>query len=236
MLETLVLHNVIAAPHLAMVRRRSLEGLGGPTFDESLHGMEDADLWIRLAARGCRFAGIHDAVGTYRLHGGNASAPWAPDRARREESVRRHRHQILEADYFPRLPRGIRAECLRQCLLGAERGRPEGQEGVLTGRPFLDMPEREQARLLYLVGTENLVRDGDVARGRSRVLAAGRLSPRSARYRAAAALARVSPRALGAVLRLRRAIAAKLRGPDPSLAPHWTSGLRGRDPEGRGRP
>jgi len=236
MLETLVLHNIVTAPHLAMVRRRSLEALGEAPFDESLQGGEDADLWVRLAARGCRFFGIPDAVGLYRLHEGNASSPRSPDRAIREESIRRYRHKVLTADYFGRLPVAVRVECVIHCLLTVERGRPEAQARLLSMRPFLDLPEAERARLLYLLGTQHLLEDGAVALGRQWLRASARLRPWNAKYRLAAALAHVSPIGLGRIIQIRRRLARRRRGLDPSVVSQWRDGPAPDDARGRRDP
>src|SRR5262249_11478228 len=75
LLDVLALDNVIRAPFLVMLRRRSLARLPPPLFDESLHGTEDADLWIRLAAAGFVFREIDEKVGKYRLHQGNDTSP-----------------------------------------------------------------------------------------------------------------------------------------------------------------
>lgn len=48
------------APSSVMVRRTALKRVAG--FDESFPSAEDIDLWLRLAAAGCRFAAVRDAL------------------------------------------------------------------------------------------------------------------------------------------------------------------------------
>lgn len=56
--------NFITAPHAALLRRAVLQAAGG--FDPSLWGVEDYDLWLRLAARGCRFLHTPGRLALYR--------------------------------------------------------------------------------------------------------------------------------------------------------------------------
>ncbi|MGE3314273.1 MAG: glycosyltransferase family 2 protein [Planctomycetaceae bacterium] len=55
----MVVHSVVA-------RRRLIIEEGG--FDETLRAYEDWDLWMRLAARGCRFASINSRGAIYRRY------------------------------------------------------------------------------------------------------------------------------------------------------------------------
>jgi hypothetical protein len=49
-----------------MLRRRALDAVGG--FDTRLSFTADWEMWLRLARRGCRFAGIAAPVAMYRMH------------------------------------------------------------------------------------------------------------------------------------------------------------------------
>jgi len=55
-----------------VVRRASLEAAGG--FGSPLALAEDWDLWLRLAARGARFAAVTEAVVRYRRHPGGLTS------------------------------------------------------------------------------------------------------------------------------------------------------------------
>jgi hypothetical protein len=48
-----------------MIRRNDLKQAG--KFNSEFYGLEDYDLWLRLALR-CRFQYIHEVVGNYRYH------------------------------------------------------------------------------------------------------------------------------------------------------------------------
>jgi hypothetical protein len=52
---------------LAMLRRETLEALGGYSTDPRLHGWEDYDLWLRLAESGGHGAFVPEIVARYRV-------------------------------------------------------------------------------------------------------------------------------------------------------------------------
>lgn len=58
-------------PVHAQLIARSL--IGAERFDESLHSAEDWDMWLRLAARGVRWAGVDTVVAHYHLTPGSMS-------------------------------------------------------------------------------------------------------------------------------------------------------------------
>jgi len=68
-LEHLLEGNRIA-PHSQIIRRDLLRGTG---FDPSERFVRDYDLWLRLATRGLRWAGIDEAVAGYRVRRGSLS-------------------------------------------------------------------------------------------------------------------------------------------------------------------
>jgi glycosyltransferase involved in cell wall biosynthesis len=221
-LETLVLHNVIAAPHLAMVRRSTLEKFGCPVFDENLHGMEDADLWIRLSARGAKFKLIPAYAGKYRLHGaGNESSPHSPNRPKREESVRRFKYKVFESSYFPELPIAVRQEFIRQFLLNTLSGRKEEQQAVLNHPHLQALPGNLRAPLFYFVGQQTITHGGDMVRGRECLRQAAMLDPRNFKYRLVRTLSHAGRGLFRMVIALRRAAGRLTKRPDLSIAPHW---------------
>jgi hypothetical protein len=221
-LETLVLHNIVGAPHLAMVRRSALDLLH-PVFDEDLHGMEDADLWIRLAARGVRFAIIPAYAGKYRLHGaGNESSPQSPNRSKRDESVRRFKYKVLESDFFPALPVGVRQEFARQFLLDTLAGRAAEQDAVLRHPRIQALPGRSRAPLFYFAGQQAVMDGDDPGRGREYLRQAALLDKGRLKYRLGYALSRAGRGPFRAIVTLRRSIGRRRRRkPDLSIAPHW---------------
>jgi glycosyltransferase involved in cell wall biosynthesis len=68
MYSRLVNKNLFAL-HAGMVRRTALPDIG--PFDESLHALEDWDLWIRLAIAGSNIRYQDEKVVVYRRHLGN---------------------------------------------------------------------------------------------------------------------------------------------------------------------
>jgi glycosyltransferase involved in cell wall biosynthesis len=55
----------------AMVRREALERLGGLNEARDIRGVDDYDLWLRLARVNGNFAFVADPVAVWRRHGGN---------------------------------------------------------------------------------------------------------------------------------------------------------------------
>lgn len=69
-LETLICQGNWLSACSVVMRKRYAEEVG--LFDETLHAVEDADLWARLAIK-WPFIGVHAALVYYRRHGGNMS-------------------------------------------------------------------------------------------------------------------------------------------------------------------
>lgn len=63
---TRLLNGNVAVVHSFVVKREAVINVGG--FDEQLKALEDWDLWLRLAAYGCRFASIDFKGAVYRRH------------------------------------------------------------------------------------------------------------------------------------------------------------------------
>ena len=210
-LEIMVITNIVVAINSTMVRRRCLEALGYPYFDESLRGTEDADLWLRLAAQGCRFAYLDALTCKYRVHDGNESSFRSPNFAHRQRCLRRRQHKIMTASYFPTLSERTKAAFFYKLLLHYLRGDLDAQEGVLRAENFESLPAHIRAGLLYYVSIDNMVNDGAMEMGRRRLEKALSLVPRSLRCRIAWILAGLGRRPLSVVIRLRRAIGTALR-------------------------
>src|SRR5262249_20071881 len=145
---------------------------------------EDADLWIRLAEQGNVFRPLDVMVGKYRLHGsGNESSPVSPNRPRRERSRLRFKQKIYHASYFQQLSAGTRKQFLREFLLIMLGGKIESQETVLNESQFQTLPVKDRADLLYFVGTENIIENGQVEVGRQQLRRAIALDGRNKKFR-----------------------------------------------------
>ena len=60
-----------------ILRRASFERVGGFEVSRDLMGCEDWDLWLRLAAKGERFAFVSEPLVRYRWHGGGITSRFA---------------------------------------------------------------------------------------------------------------------------------------------------------------
>ena len=69
--DYLLLDCCIVSPGQAIIRTGALSELAGP-FNESLHGVDDWDLWLRLSLKG-KIVGIEDTTLNYRIHDSNVS-------------------------------------------------------------------------------------------------------------------------------------------------------------------
>jgi glycosyltransferase involved in cell wall biosynthesis len=104
--EALLEANPIAV--LTTVMPRDLL-LANGCFDVDLRGVEDYDLWLRLAAAGTRFKYIPAPLGAYRIHSGSISA----DRVRMSTSKLRL-YEKLAASSAPGRRRAVRARIRRE--------------------------------------------------------------------------------------------------------------------------
>ena len=232
LLETMVLTNIVIAPHSAMVRRTALQKLGYPYFDETLHGPEDSDLWLRLTAQGARFACLDTLTCMYRIHDSNSTLRWSPDWERHRHSLVRFNYKTLHAAFFATLSPATRRQFLYELLLVLLGDDIEAQEEILRSPQFLALPPHDQAHLLYYVGVENIAHHRQLQRGRSKLRRAVVLAPRDVQYRAIWYLSRAGQWAVRAPVSLRRKLGGLSRreGVDYKVAPHarpdWQRGGR----------
>jgi glycosyltransferase involved in cell wall biosynthesis len=218
-LETLVMMNFIIAPHSAMVRRRHLEAIGPPYFDEALTGPEDTDLWIRLAAAGCRFGYIDGLICKYRWHGTNTFSPRSEIAPQAWESIKRFKLKILNSGYFPGLALETQRLFLYQLLVHDLRGSPEEQQAVLEHDQFQALPEDVKAALWYLVGIDNVIDGQQPDLGRVQLRTACRLAPANPKYTGALLTSRLSRSLLGELVQARRKLQRALRREPPIRSP-----------------
>ncbi len=223
MVEILVLHNIIGSPHLAMVRRSSLEVLGYPFFDETLRGTEDKDFWLRLAVQGSRFACLDMLVGRYRLHDTNATKKGSPNWERRWQSVLCGRRKIFQAEFFPTLSIATRRKFISTLLLVAFRDEVEAQEETFQSPQFRALPASDQARLLYDVGLDNIVYNKKPKLARARLRRSAQIDPKQVQYWIILAFSYLGEPTVRLIVSLRRKLGQlRQRGSvDYSLAPHW---------------
>lgn len=118
-IELFVRYNRIV-PSSAMIRKVCFERLGG--FDESLYGLGDWDMWLRLALE-YDIAFIDEPLTHYRVHSANAS--YQNQKMLIDECwIREHTIHGREADYWQRAPSrwGMRMALAHSyACLGTER-------------------------------------------------------------------------------------------------------------------
>jgi len=118
--ETLFRCRSILCTSTVTVRREAFDQVGG--FDPELAYGEDADLWLRFAGAGMRFATTGAVTCRYRKHPGSAMA----QTHRVLEGTARFQTKHLDN---PDLPPGLARRCLRRTLWAAfrihRRNRPD---------------------------------------------------------------------------------------------------------------
>lgn len=86
LLEPLLLDNFIVVSSV-MIRRSLIQEIGG--FDTSLPSVEDWDLWLKLSARGIRFAAVPEPVTMYQWRAGSMSKNYELMRTTRQSIIQR---------------------------------------------------------------------------------------------------------------------------------------------------
>jgi glycosyltransferase involved in cell wall biosynthesis len=205
LLDVLVLHNVIGPPLAAMVRRAALEPLQPCPFDETLHGGEDRDLWVRLAAAGRTFQRLDAVVGRYMRHDQGESSPHSPNRAARARSIERRQRKILDAPFFPALSAFTRRTFFWEFLTEQLKGRPDDQRQVVSGASFQSLLPRDRASILRHVAIEGFVAGGGTDDARRWLRQSVAADPASVKSLASLALMSTAPSLWRRLLERRRA-------------------------------
>lgn len=227
LLKALVLNNVILACHSAMVRRTALDSVGFPYLDDTMPETEDQDLWIRLAALGKVFAYLDVPTCMYRLHSDNASRfdPLSPAFWVHQESVRRGRFKILQAEFFSELPVETRERFFYELLVNQVRKDETSRDQAVESEQFAELPSPTRARLLYRLGKRSIVDDGGLQAGRGYLEKAVEIAPRNSKYRVMHGLARYTPRVFSSLLAVRRGFRRMVMRQSPG-SPIGHQGLR----------
>ena len=140
---TSLLYGDSVCPIAVMYRRERANRIGN--YDESIPNVEDWDLWIRLAARGCRFLYEPRVLARYRFHPQNATANHSPN----FEKLLRNRQRVLDKFYaridIPDAAQQIRAQAYsnlyRDCAVRMWRARKYNQSVGYLERAARSMPQ-----------------------------------------------------------------------------------------------
>lgn len=97
--ESLLFHGNCISTSATVMRRRTLEQLGGFRDNPEFITTEDYDLWLRVAKSGLKMAFVDDVLGSFRRHKASASS-----------ATIRHLHAELSVlnDHFQSFPSGSR--------------------------------------------------------------------------------------------------------------------------------
>lgn len=226
-LEMMVLTNVIVACHSLMLRKQALERIGFPYFDETLHGPEDHDLWLRLAVNGAIFRELEELTCLFRLHGGNTLSPIMPSYQRAMASLRRFKQKVLEADFFPSLSMETQYQFLYTYLTFLLRGDPEAQATLFDHSRFKALPSQMRARLRYYTAVDNIMEPGHFIAGQRQLDKAIQEDP-CLQYRVVYALSHLGKTVVRTAINVRRWWGNRRREPDYSIAPHVRSDVLAR--------
>jgi glycosyltransferase involved in cell wall biosynthesis len=85
---------------LALLRREPVNALGGYTEDDVLHGWEDYELWVRIAARGGQGVLVDGFIGRYRRAAGSMLSLSDLDQDTMRAALR-ERHPSVMGDVAP---------------------------------------------------------------------------------------------------------------------------------------
>lgn len=203
MLEQFVISGYIGFLGVVLFRYSSFVKLKGP-FDEDLFAVEDWDLLIRVAAAGCKFANAPKVTGYYRIHNLNTSSPFSPAAIRRNEALIRARLKVLRSEFFDTLADDIRCRFFYSLFMDYMPGRYVDQDQVIASPQFLGLPKKARANLLYYLGISNIVRDGQIDKGRERLRMAVAINPLQVKHVLIYCFAFLGPRSLDILVSLRR--------------------------------
>lgn len=109
LLRELLLHGYYTLPSAMVVEREAMERVGG--FDETIHGVEDRDLWLRMV-KAYDYRYITEPLIRYRLHAGNETKNLA-------KMLRNHR--LFIDKHFAREPRALRRKAISCACIDAAR-------------------------------------------------------------------------------------------------------------------
>lgn len=118
MVRQLLLQGNALSTSATVVRREWLEQVGGFCERNDYYCVEDYDLWIRLAAAGCRFYFLHEILGEYRLHTANSSGIFGTGSPERFYTNVR---AVIRSNYPLIKKRTLRTRLLRQRALADTR-------------------------------------------------------------------------------------------------------------------
>ena len=208
LLESLVLDNLIIAPHSAMVRRTCLDAVGAPWFDEELSVGEDSDFWIRLARAGCSFRNHNVVTCKYRIH--SDSTYGAGKRGRHVKAFARSLHKIFASDYFVELSPATHRAFLDSYLLRYLAVDSQSQQQLFDSPNFALLSDENRAMALYFVGVKNIIDERLPELGRDRLTQAIAIDPQW-KYRIVYSASHLGTAVLRTIILARRRVHSKLK-------------------------
>jgi hypothetical protein len=211
-LDTIVVTPFIAVC-AAMVRGHAIDARR-LRFEPDRTIGEDWEFFIRLAETE-EFGRNSEVVFKYRIHGTNATVASGRQRS---ASTGRVRLRILDSPLIDRLSLGTRATLFYQLLFENFADDPDTQLGLLTSRPFAELPATEQSRLLHLLAAHWLEKGWSGQKARALLESSTAHCPQAVKPRLLWLATCVSPGLSRSLLGARRRLSALYRKPAESTA------------------
>lgn len=205
LLEQLAIDNVVNIVDSALTRRSSLEKVDGP-FDEGMHGFEDWDLCIRLAALNEKFFYIEKPTFIYRIHQGQKSSPKSSISDKRRNSLLRSRLKLINSPSFSNFSLNTRRHVFYVTLIDLSRSDFEQQDMIFKCDAFTSLPSVLQSDLIYQTGVNNILIDQQFNIGKQRIIAASQMEPGNLKYTFARALVGMGGSPFRAIIGSKRTI------------------------------
>lgn len=210
--EELVRASDVFGPPICVVMRRSLIDGSGCGFDPQIVIGPDWD-FMTCVSQNARFGYIDAKTVLYRVHETNITVRTVNrDRVR---YLARCREKAIHLDRFSSCSVETRSAVFYDLLVNLLPGQLERQIDAVTWPSFKALPDEEQGRLLRLMASAEIRRDGDTALARRWLSQSRSLNPGDSRGRILEALFRLSPQACAAVLRRREARNLKASTDEP---------------------
>lgn len=158
--EQLVRASDVFGPPICVVLRHSEVLRNQLSFDQRIVIGPDWDFMTRFAENN-PFGYIDEITCQYRLHPNSISV--STDQARRRLYLALCREKAIQLKGFPTCSEAIRNFVFYDLLINLLPGYPERRQAVTNWNQFLNLSDKEQARLLRLMASSAILENGQPA-------------------------------------------------------------------------